>query len=141
MFFCFFRAYPVEEVLSVVIHVTVYAKIYKYKNSQQPIGPVTFSVMQHQNLIEKISFKSLTGFGINLMIMITLFGIFLTSTKINKINPKELGDYPNYLLVYYNQLFGPGASGILFIILVFYRNPSLRKAFQESVKDLYLNFR
>jgi hypothetical protein len=137
----FCRVFPGEEVLSVLIHSFVYANIHKYKKSKQPIGPITFSVLQQQNFIERINSKSLTGFGINFLLHFTLFSMAVTATKINQTNPKELGDYPNYFFIYYYQLFAPGALGILFIILVFHRNPSLKKAFQESMKDIYLNFR
>jgi hypothetical protein len=80
----------------------------------------------------------LTGLGINSLIIFILITMAL---KINEINPKELGDFPNYFLVYYNLLVAPGTLGILFVILVFFRNPGMRKVYRESVIDTFLNFK
>jgi hypothetical protein len=136
-----FRSYPIEEVLSILIHIFVYSKIYKYKHKTHPIGPVTFSSLQQQNIIAKINSQSLTSFGINSLIIFTLISMSLASKRNNETNPKELGYYPNYMFVYYNQLVAPGIIGILFVILVFYRNTGLRKAFRESMTNILLNFK
>ena len=128
-----------EEVLSILIHVFVYSKIWKFKNSKQAIGPATFSSFQHQKLISSINSQSLTSFGINSLIIFTLISITLASKRNNEINPKELGDFPNYFFVYYNLLGAPGIIGILFVILVFQRNKHLKKSFIDTVKNTFLN--
>ena len=136
-----YRSYPVEEVLSILIHIFVYSKIYKYNNRTHPIGPVTFSSLQQQNLIANINSQSLTNFGINSLIIFTLISMTLASKRNNETNPKELGDYPNYMFLYYNLLLAPGIIGILFLFLVFHQNTGLRKTFFDSVKDTFQNIK
>jgi hypothetical protein len=65
----------------------------------------------------------------------------LASKRNNETNPKELGDYPNYMFLYYNLLLAPGIIGILFLFLVFHQNTGLRKTFFDSVKDTFQNIK
>jgi hypothetical protein len=132
-----YRSSPVEEVLSILIHIFVYSKIYKYNNRTHPIGPVTFSSLQQQNLIANINSQSLTSFGINSLIIFTLISMTLASKRNNETIPKDLGDYPNYMLLYYNLLLAPGIIGILFLFLVVHQNTGLRKTFFDSVKETF----
>jgi hypothetical protein len=59
--------------------------------------------------------------------------------RMNETNPQELGEYPNYFYVYYNQFVAPVLMGIFSHAIVFYQNKDLRKAFLAMLKDIFLN--
>jgi hypothetical protein len=134
-----FRPNPAEEVVSLIIHVIVYSKIYKYKRSKQPIGPLTFSAFEQQNFVANINSQSLTNFGINFVFIFTMISMFMAAKKTNELNPQDLGNYPNYFFVYFNLLAANGILGIFVHILFFYQNKDLRKAFVDTIKDIFLN--
>jgi hypothetical protein len=58
--------------------------------------------------------------------------------RTNETNPQELGEYPNYFYVYYNQFVAPVLMGIFSHAIVFYQNKGLRKAFLAMLKDVFL---
>ena len=59
--------------------------------------------------------------------------------RMNETNPQELGEYPNYFFVFYNQFVAPVLMGIFSHAIVFYHNKGLRKAFLAIFKDIFLN--
>ncbi len=132
-----FRPIPAEEVVSIIIHVYVYLKIYKYKRNKQPIGPLTFKAFQQQNFIKNVNSQSLTNFGINFLVIFTMLSMLMAAKRMNETNPCELGNYPNYFFVYYNLLVVNGLLGMFSQILFFSQNKDFRTAFTDTMKDIF----
>ncbi len=68
-----------------------------------------------------------------------MISMFMAAKKTNELNPQDLGNYPNYFFVYFNLLAANGILGIFVHILFFYQNKDLRKAFVDTIKDIFLN--
>jgi hypothetical protein len=55
--------------------------------------------------------------------MIFIFSLGLTTAinvHLSKLNPSNLSQHPDDLMVYYNQLIAPGFDAILLILLVIF---------------------
>jgi len=67
--------------------------------------------------------------------------MLMAAKRMNETNPRELGDYPSYLFVYYNLLVVNGLLGMFSQILFFSQNKDFRTAFMDTMKDIFLNFK
>ncbi len=70
-----------------------------------------------------------------------MLSMLMAAKRMNETNPRELGDYPNYLFVYYNLLVVNGLLGMFSQILFFSQNKDFRTAFTDTMKDIFLNFK
>ena len=135
----FYRSYAVVEMTSILIHVVVYLKIYKYK-TRRTVGPESHKDHIQTKFLSNLDSQSLIGIGLNLLIIITFLSTTFVATQLIKGKPKDIDKYPNYLFIYYTSLIAPGTIAILSVVLTFKRNKHLRKTIWEEVSVSLSNF-
>jgi hypothetical protein len=69
-------------------------------------------------------------------ITVTIVGAIIVSLmKLTKINLEDLNIYPNYLFMYFVDLFAP-SFGILLVIASYLKRKPLRRAILEEFKKM-----
>ena len=124
-----------EVVVSVLLHIFAYGRLFIYKKNRSEIGPQTFGTFQQKSILSNINSQSLTTFGMNALIMTALVTQLLSSMKMNSTRLEDISKYPNYMFVYYNILISPGLIGTLFVFFVFKRNKAIRKTVFGCMKN------
>jgi hypothetical protein len=70
--------------------------------------------------------------------MLTIYASFIIVTsKINKMLPMEVNEYPNYIYVYFFQLISPPLIGFSILGLFYARNKSLRESLFNEMKQYF----
>ena len=121
-----------------LLHLLAYGRIYWYKKNSTNIGPPTFRMFQQKLTLSKINSETMTGGGINIIIMLALASQIFCSMKINSTSLEKITAFPEKLYVYYNIVF-PGLVTTLLVVVVFHRNNDLRKTVFETIKNQILN--
>ena len=121
--------------LSVIIHSAIYMKIWLHKRKHGgQIDQQTTKLISKMLIFKDIEKQS------RLIINFLYWCIFVTSifsaVKLSKEKMENLNIYPNYLLVYFTNLFAP-CFYVFLLIASFYRNRTLRRAIFDEVKNLF----
>ncbi len=122
------------EILSIILHIFIYAKIQLYKRGGNGLE------LETANSASKLDAESLSSFGLNLLIIVSLGSTTVFASKLGNLDPEQINVHPNYLIIYYNNFFTPGFIGILMIIMVYKRNKNMRKSVYNEAKNLWYNY-
>ena len=88
-FVCFNRIYGIVEILSVLLHIFVYAKIYFYKkNHPESGGPPQTSFIQTSS-ISSLDSETLSSLGLNLLIIVSLGSTTIVARRMSKMKPDQ----------------------------------------------------
>jgi len=127
----------VLEIVAVVLHVIIYLKIYIYKQKGNSILPQGAYCLKTFGL--KDIEKSLLGnYNITQFVAILiLIGSAIIVKPLEGANPKDYGQYPLILIVYFRNLIGPPLEVFAFIANFYVKRNYLKALFDEIV---YLHF-
>ena len=77
------RIYGVVEIGSIILHLVVYAKIYRYKRQGLDAKPV--NIFQNNPILKNTESQSLLGVGINIILIVVLTSTSFINVKISKM--------------------------------------------------------
>lgn len=125
------------EILSLVIHVTVWIRIILYRRKTR-IHPQSKTVFEKSTLLNEIESGSLSSMMSNCLNVTTLaIGALLTGF-VGSFHPEQLTKYPYYILLYVLSLIGPSIMAILTVTTYYASHKKLRKTISaETFKRLH----
>ena len=122
-------------ILSVILNILVYLKIYTYKKKQTaltlPSGCVAKSVV-----LKDIEEQSLSNFAAILIGIIFIAISLANSFKLNSVTASNFNIYPNYLYAYFRSFVMPILALIILMIL-FAGKKNYRKTISIELKELF----
>ena len=119
---------------SIILHSIIYTKIWIQKRKSCPPS-ITIARSNHFVLkdMEKYSFSSIAVALLYLSIVV-IFSF--CSASLSRMKLSSLNLSPNYLLIYFNNLFLPGFVSFSLITL-FYQKRGLRRAVFEEIRSCF----
>ena len=122
------------------IHVFVKCKIklleMKLKKSVGPVPSSCFTVKQ-LNDISFIQNRAISDFFTNILSILSVTLLIVTTTLVNKMEPTEVSKYPNFLLVYFLHFAIPLIFSGTIIFLYFVRHQPLRSTIYREAKSCF----
>ena len=119
-----FKGYGITDVISIILNVFIYIKIYFYKQKLRQQSHPQLSSSKTLSLLE-IEKENLANFFFVVFSLTFLITTTITVSKLNSVHSKDFNLFPNYLFAYYRSLIFPSFS-ILFFIIWFYAKKNLR---------------
>jgi len=123
---------------TVIIHVFINIRIFIYKKTNKIIAIEENFTKQSKNYFMKTfekqylsHFLVFTCFLIGSGIMVALI------YKISILEPYELNNYPNYLMIYWMNLVHVPLFSILICLLYYYKNDTMRNTITREIKDFF----
>lgn len=124
------------EIPTIICHILIIVRIHLYKKSLSS-EPVSQNVFQKSFYLKFLEKQTISDFVSTFIGVVGLLLFFIVGNKIRSTKPHELNIYPNYLLVYVQQLFFPGFLGMFCIFMVYSRHPPLKEKLRTEVFNLF----
>ena len=110
-------------------------KIHYFRSREVERAMTKRSIFLKNFSLEVINKSSITSFTTNLAgLFIISFSLFI-GFKFNELKPQEMNEYPNYLFVYFIHLILPNLAGVVFAVLFYSKNSSMRKSIVSELKS------
>jgi hypothetical protein len=123
-----------------IIHVLVHIRIFVYKMKAKGIVTEQNLIKQKKTLfIKTLETQTLTDFTIFTGVLIGFGGLVKIVIKLSTLEPKELNEYPNYLMIYWMNLVNSLFFSLLMVGLCYWKNNAMRHMMTREIKDLLLN--
>ena len=129
-----YTVYAVILLASLIIHIFINVKIKIYK--ERTVGESSTS---KKYFMANMDIQTLTNYSTNFVILIVLLVSVFFMHKLNQIELIQVNEFPNYIYVYYINLFSPVFVINLNIISLF-RKDMIRKSFKEEFSSLIQRF-
>ncbi len=121
--------------LSLIIHSAIYVKIWLHKRKHGgQMNQQTNKVMSKILILKDVEKQS--RYIINFLNWCTFVTSIFCAVKLGKEKMENLNIYPNYLLVYFTNLFAP-CFYVFLLIASFFRNKTLRRTIFDEIKNVF----
>ncbi len=130
------RRYNIVEICSLAIHLYVYTRVYLYKRTK-PDLPATFASYMRINFLANIESQSFTTFATNVL---SILGLGFTSYMVvylNKLKPRQLLEYPHYLIIYFRSLIAPHIGTICAFLFFWIRSDPYKRMIREALDHAF----
>ena len=130
------KIYRVLETVAVVLHVAIYLRIYIYKWKGKSLLPNRIQFLK-TFVLKDIEKNLLADYNITQFICILIMiGSAIIVKPLEREDPKNYGQYPLNLIIYFRNLIGP-PIGVLAFIANFYIERNYLKALIDEIKFLH----
>jgi len=126
------KLYNVVELGTVIVNILIFLRIQFYKHFQMK-QIVQQSVLKKDNFISDFNQQSLGSITTNIVNIVNMVFPLLLAAKLSRIEPQELHNYKNTILLAYLTL--PGLFGLVFAIMYYSKHERLRKTVWNEIKD------
>ena len=118
---------------TIVFHILIYTRIYFYKRKNNPKEKFMKDLA-----LKDVETQAMANYYVTqAMVIFILCSTSVAVSKLNGINPKDLGKHPNNMLIYYRSLFAP-VLAILLLSISFMIKKNYVKAFVDEFRYLFL---
>ena len=122
-------------IVSVTVHFFVSTKIFIFKNKiNNKVNEQNYK--QNKNVfLQTLEKQSLPNFTIVSCFLIGFGGLLALLSKVSRLDPHTLNEYPNYLMIYWINLVNSLLLTALLSVLIFYRNATMRQVMAREIKQ------
>ena len=123
---------------SIIVHLFVNIRVFFYKIKAKKIVTEQNFTKQNKNIfIKTLENQTLAEFTIFTGFMIGCGGIVIIIIKLSLLEPYELNEYPNYLMIYWMNLVNSLLLSLLLTGLSYNRHDTMRHMMTREIKELF----
>ena len=126
-------------ILSIIIHSVTHIKIWIHKRQQGgQVFPQTNNAMSSISILKEMEKHTLSRFVIWFLYWCVFGTSIACAVKLGNLKMEKINIYPNYILIYFTNLFAP-CFYVFLLIASFYLNKTLRRAIYEEIQNFVPN--
>ena len=119
----------------ITIHIILSVKIFCYKNKMKLEVATNQSCTQKLMLLKTLEKQTLSDFTTITFSIVAVGALTMLVLRLFQVEPQELNNFPNYLIVYWIQLANAPVFIILLLTMCYARNQQMRKIMIREIKD------
>ena len=117
------------EPISLIIHIAVKLRIRHFQKKNK-INP------KNDNVLERTDKHSLSDFTTNITNIIVFGSFFILTFKINRLDPLECNQFPNYIYIYLYTMMGPCVICFTTACVWYLRHEHLRREVSNEFRQI-----
>jgi hypothetical protein len=125
----------VHEMLSLLLLIIIKIRIAIHKKKTQPAEPT--NVFHKNYVLSMIEKQNIADFTSNLIALLSLTCLALIIFKVNSMTITEINLFPNFLLLYFFQMFSPQLVCFTMFMANYKRCKNMRETFKRELKEQF----
>jgi hypothetical protein len=125
----------VHEMLSLLLLIIIRIRIVIHKKKTQPAEPT--NIFHKNYVLSMIEKQNIADFTSNLIALLSLTCLALIIFKVNSMTITEINLFPNFLLLYFFQMFSPQLVCFTMFMANYRRCKNMRETFKRELKEQF----
>jgi hypothetical protein len=123
------------EILTIITIIVIKLKIHYFRSNLVEDTMTKRSIFLKNFSLEAINRNSMSSFSTNFTGVLIMSTFVFFGLKLNRMNPTQLNEYPNYFYVYFSQLILPNLVGFIVIGIFYSKNTTMRATFFSELNN------
>jgi hypothetical protein len=125
----------VHEILSVLMLIVIKIRISIHKKNHQPTEPT--NIFHKSYVLAMIEKQNIADFTSNLIGLLSLTSLALLIFKVNSMDTTEINKFPNFLLLYFFQMFCPQLICLTVFMMNYNRCKNMRDTLKRELNEWF----